>query len=100
MNHVGEFLLSFGPHILEVDVFSQLLSPVYGNGSLVLWKTNAHKAQDRFAYNHTESRRAQVAGSQSQHVWEAGKSLGSDATRPELNAGDATHHLCDLIQLT
>lgn len=25
--------------------------------------------------------------------------MGSDATRPELNAGDATHHLCDLTQL-
>ena len=25
--------------------------------------------------------------------------MGSDATRPELNPGDATYHLCDLTKL-
>ena len=31
-----------------------------------------------------------------QHVWRVG---GSDATRPELNPGNATYHLCDLTEL-
>lgn len=30
--------------------------------------------------------------------WGGGEHEGSDATQPELNAGDATCHLCDLTQ--
>lgn len=32
-------------------------------------------------------------------MWVAGKHMGSVATRAEVNAGDATHHLCDLTQV-